>query len=99
MPKFNLKTFGRDDNYTIDEFISVMGDYILGFPGQDNEMRAVVKSYLTGEASNVVIDADAKTWDEIKTVLLEHYRPAGEDRMHMAALMAMQKNKHEAHLP
>ena len=95
-PKFNLKTFGRDENYTIDEFISVMDDYVLGFPGQTEETCAVVKSYLTGEASSVVIDADAKTWEEIKAVLLDHYRPAGEDRTHMAALLAMQRKRGEA---
>ena len=94
-PKFNLKTFGKDDSYTIDEFISTMNDYVMGFPGQDHEIRAAVKSYLTGEAACVVIDADAQTWEDIKTVLLAHYRPDGEDRTHMASLLTMKRKYNE----
>ena len=39
----------------------------------------------------VVLDAGCITWEDIKEALLAHYRPDGEDRTHMAALMSMQK--------
>ena len=95
-PKFNLKTFGKDiESYTIDEFISVMDDYVKPFALDSDELRASIKSHVTGEASSVIIDADAKTWPEMKAALLLHYRPDGEDRTHMAALMVMKKKDKE----
>ena len=95
-PKFNLKTFGKDiESYTIDEFISVMDDYVKPFAPDSDELRASIKSHVTGEASSVIIDADAKTWPEMKAALLLHYRPDGEDRTHMAALMAMKRKDKE----
>ena len=94
-PKFNLKTFGRDESYTIDEFISVMNDYVQGFEADSPELMASIKSHLTGEAASVVLDADCRTWEEIKEALLMHYRPDGEDRTHMATLMSMKRKSGE----
>ena len=95
-PKFNLRTFGKDvEQYTIDEFISTMDDYVKPFAPDSDKLRACIKSHLTGEASSVVLDADAQTWEEIKAALLLHYRPDGEDRTHMAALQYMRQKKGE----
>ena len=89
-PKFNLRTFGKDvEQYTIDEFISTMDDYVKPFDQDSNELRACIKSHLTGEAASVVLNADAQTWEDMKAALLLHYRPDGEDRTHMAALENM----------
>ena len=95
-PKFNLRTFGKDvEQYTIDEFVSTMDDYVKPFAPDSDELRACIKSHLTGEVSSVVLDADAQTWDEIRAALLLHYRPEGEDRTHMAALQYMRQKKGE----
>ena len=88
-PKFNLRT-GKDvEQYTIDEFVSTMDDYVKPFAPDSDELRACIKSHLTGEAASVVLDADAQTWEEMKAALLLHYQPDGEDRTHMAALEYM----------
>ena len=56
-PKFNLHTFGKDvEQYTIDEFVSTMDDYVKPFALDSNELRACIKSHLTGEAASVVLD-------------------------------------------
>ena len=90
-PNFNLKPFGRDDHYAIEEFVSVMDDYVRGFDNaQPEDISAAVRSYLTGEAATIVFDSDAKTWEQIKATLIGHFR-----RTHMAKLMAMRRNKGE----
>ena len=73
-----------------------MDDYVKPFAPDSDELRACIKSHITGEASSIVLDADAHTWDEIRAALLLHYRPEGEDRTHMAALEYMRQKKGEA---
>ena len=63
-----------------------MDDYVKPFAPDSDELKACIKSHLTGEAASVVLDADAQTWEEMKAALLLHFRPDGEDRTHMAAL-------------
>ena len=93
-PRFNLREFGIDERYTIDEFISVMDDYIVGCDqSPDSEIVSMAKSYLKGVAATIVISAKAPTWTDIRRVLLEHYRPEDEDRTHMAMFMTMRRLK------
>ena len=96
-PKFNLKQFGQDNNYSIEEFISVMNDYIRinMDSAEPDDIAAAAKSYLTGEAMTIILDAEATTWSGIKKALLAHYRPAGEDRTHMAKLLNMRRQNNE----
>ena len=98
-PKFNLREFGLDERYTIDEFISVMDDYVKSCDQTpESEVVSMVRSYLKGVAATIVIAARVSTWQEIRGVLLEHYRPEGEDRTHMAKLMSMRRLKGESPL-
>ena len=96
-PKFNLKTFGSDDNFTIDEFVSVMDGYIRKFENrQPEEISSLVLSYLTGEAFSVVKGADAGSWKDMRSALLEHYHPDGENRAYIVALKIMRRKEGEA---
>ena len=70
-----------------------MDDYIKRYPVSDpEEVCAAVRSHLTGVASQIVIDAKDKSWQDIRKTLLGHYRPDGEDRTHMAMLISMQRS-------
>ena len=41
-PKFNLRTFGKDvEQYTIDEFISTMDDYVKPFDQDSDELKSL----------------------------------------------------------
>ena len=96
-PKFNLREFGVDDRYTIDEFVSVMDDYVRSCDqSTEAEICAVVKSYLKGVAATIVLDARVKSWENIRKVLMDHYRPEDEDRTHLAMLTHMHRSKGEA---
>ena len=96
-PKFHLRTFGKDvDNYTIEEFISIMNDYVKPFDKDSNELRACIKTHITGEAAIVVLNADAQTWEDMKTALLLHYRPECEYRAHMATLEIIRQQNGES---
>ena len=94
-PKFNLRTFGTDSSYTIEEFLSTMGDYVDSFKNCPQRAMASVKSYLTGEAAALVVDAGATTWEEIRTILLEHYIPQGHDRAQQSALNYLKRERGE----
>ena len=94
-PKFNLRTFGKDPNYTIEEFLSTMDDYVASFEDCAGEAVASVKSYLAGEASALVIDAGAREWSEIREVLQDHYIPPGHEKTHQTALVNMKLHKGE----
>ena len=94
-PKFNLRTFGRDPLYTIEEFVATMNDYVTSFGDCEEEAVASIKSYLTGEASALVIDSGAREWEEIREVLIRHYVPPGHEKTHQAALTSMRLLKGE----
>ena len=94
-PRFNLRTFGKDPSYTIEEFLSTMDDYVTSFEDCEEEAVASVKSYLAGEASALVIDAGARKWAEIREVLRDHYIPPGHEKTHQTALVNMKLYKGE----
>ena len=72
-----------------------MEDYVAGFEDCPQGAVASVKSYLAGEAAAIIVDANVSTWEEIKTVLLEHYVPQGHDRAQQSALSYMKREKGE----
>ena len=92
-PKFNLRTFGKDDaSYSLEEFLSTMDNYVDSFDVCPQEAVASVKSYLAGQAAAIVYDADVSTWEEIKDVLWRHYVPEGYDRSQQSALVYMKRD-------
>ena len=95
-PKFNLRTFGRDPAYTIEEFISTMNDYVRGFDDQPHEIVAAVKSFIAGEAATIVLDSGADCWEGIRDALWAHYRPVGDDRTHQHIMAKMKKHPDES---
>ena len=72
-----------------------MDDYVTSFGDCEEEAVASVKSYLTGEASALVIDAGAREWEEIREVLIKHYVPPGHEKTHQTALASMRLLKGE----
>ena len=98
-PKFNLRTFGKDNSYTIEEFLSTTEDYVASFEDCPAEAVSSVKSYLAGEAAAIVHDAGVTTWEEIRKVLLEHYVPLGHERANQSALSYLKRERGENPCP